>query len=202
MNTKKHGLIGLALCAGIISIGLLCTAPPAAAQDSFHPTNVVGNAVNIATDPTNGFGAFVTTGYTTNGGVISTNGYYPGIATGAGVSVGNYETAGIYLSGYNANANASALTVKLVRSGSGNTPIVTTNARTWETQPTITISATTPAAAGPWYYYTNLDAYNDGSARWLGIASITNATASAIITNFDAGVVKKIRPVTISGGNW
>ena len=202
MNTKKHGLIGLALCAGIISFGLLCTAPPAAAQDSFHPTNVVGNAVNLATDPTNGFGAFVTTGYTTNGGVISTNGYYPGIATGSGVSVGNYETAGIYLSGYNANANASAITVKLLRSGSGNTPTITSTARGWENTPQLTVSYTTPAAAGPWYYYTNLDAYSVGSARWLGISQITNATASAITTNFDVGVVKKIRPVNISSGNW
>lgn len=174
MKTKiKCGFTLCEIMAVLAVIALLAASVlPARAAESFNATNIVNNAVVINTDPTNS----------------------PGVLTGAAISVPNNDKVGFYIKGYNANANASALTVKLIRSGAAS-PSISATARDYESAAAITITATTPAAAGPFYFYTNLDSTAIGSATAIGIANITNGTASASFTNADFGVTKKIIPI-------
>lgn len=176
MNNKfktTFRLVETIICVAII--GLLCAlALPALADQStqsFNATNEIDASTLIITDPTNA----------------------NGFATGNAISVDNYDRLGFYLKGSNATANASAFTVKLVKSAAASPSVNSTN-RDYETSPTISISFTTPAAAGRYYFYTNLDSYAIGSARYIGVASVTNATASASFTGAELGISRKIIP--------
>lgn len=171
MNLKRAALY----CAAMLLTGLLAVS--ASAQQSFSATNTIANGVLYAGDPTNA----------------------PGLSTGGAINVQNYSSIGIYISGTNANSSASAITALLEVSGSSAPPVAYSTNRTWETTPSITISATSPAAAGPWYYFTNVTV---GSARWIGIRSVTNGTASASLGNAVIGVTKKIVPTSLTGGNF
>lgn len=170
MKTKLKIVI-----AASAAVALIAQALPARAQSSqsFNATNDIETASQLISDPTNN----------------------TGILTGTGIRVDNYTTLGFYWSGSNAAANSSVAVIKLVRSGSGNSPGVNANARTWENTPVFTLTLATPATAGPFYCYTNLDATVVGSATWIGIQSITNTTASGSVKFSDMGVTKKLVPI-------
>ena len=174
MKTKSESRF-TSLLLGLALIGLSAALTPPAHADSFQVTNIVNVSVSIVADPTNA----------------------NNILTGSAIPVPNQKELGFYIKGYNANANASALTVKMIRAGGPGYPVINSTNRDWETASAaaLTITATTPAAVGPWYWYTNLNADIIGSAAYVGVLSVTNATASASFTNAEFGLVKKIIPI-------
>ncbi|HEY4414474.1 MAG TPA: hypothetical protein VGO57_02185 [Verrucomicrobiae bacterium] len=154
-------------------LALLMALVLPAVADSFNATNILNNGIVIVTDPTNS----------------------AGIQTGGIISIPNQDKLGVYLTGYNATANACAVTAKFIRSGKDSTPVINANQRDLESTPIVSVTFTTPATVGPFYCYTNLDSYNIGSAQYIGLAALTNGTASGSITNAEIGVTKKILPI-------
>ena len=203
------------LMAALLSLFLIGSGQKVRALDSFNTTNVIYNGLGLVSYPTNVASTnFTITGYTTNGNVITTNGYYPNQQTGRGVEVRNYTFVGIEVSGVVSNITASQnLTLQLIRAGSDNTPLLGINTNTgaitnseWETTPqcTITVPLPTSGAGGPvaFDYITNLDESYTKPATHLGIYQITNSATSCSISNFNVRVIKKIIPFAFSGGNF
>ncbi|MDE2106216.1 MAG: hypothetical protein KGL39_53850 [Patescibacteria group bacterium] len=168
------------ILAGVCALALFALSLPA--QESFNTTNIVAFGVAITGSPTNNVG--------TNGLPLDVGGC---------INVANYASVDIVFAGYNASANASKITATIAASDSSAPVVINGTQTTLETTPSFTITAASPAAAGPWYWRTNVPV---GSARWLGITSLTNNTSSASITNFSVQVAKKILPTSLSGGNW
>lgn len=209
---KQKNLLATAIVAAA-AIGL-AGAPRGASGQSFNITNVVNPGVLIAGLPTNTLSPnFVVTGYSTNGPVVTTNGFFPPQGTGNLIPVGNYERAGFYASGFfTASNSAGTISFGLVRSLAPMPPAVVTGAGTpalppgaipLDTTVTKTITFPIPAGTNVWCYWTtNLDETYVGVANWIGIETITNSTQFGSSTNVSAGLFRKIIPRGFSAGNW
>jgi hypothetical protein len=188
------------LLAGCIG---LFTLTASAQQDSFNITNLIVNAVSIVSYPTNVVSTnFVATvGTITNNGVITTNGLYPGQMTGGPIETRNYTYNGFVFNGYVVNSNsAGTIVATLVRSGAANKPA---NYQGYETTPSLTLTIPMRIGTNVWLYWmTNLDEYYTKPAAFEGVFSLTNTSAGSYVSNAAAGLVKKIQPVSLSGGNY
>ena len=197
----------------------------ARALESFNTTNIIANGTSasygLASFPTNQISTnLVVTGYTTNGSVITTNGYYPGQQTRRQIEVRNYAWNGFKFTGLCTSSNGATLYVWPVRGISANVPnfvmntnpaagggIVNVTNSDWETVPQISLAIPIPRGtnvAVTWI--TNLDEWYQKPADYVGIYAITNITAtncpSDVISNAFFGLEKKIIPFSLSGGNF
>ena len=196
--------------AALAAAGLLALS--ASAQESFNLTNVINQGVNITSWPGNPVSTnLVITSYTTNGAVITTNGFYPGVLTGGALSVRSYDSVGFVYHGLVVATNTGNLVFTLVRAiTSGSPAIASTNTvypsvkyNDWDNVQTWTLSV--PYAAGTNYltWTTNLDHYLVGPASHLGIYNATNSgPPGTTSTNNYAGLLKKVVPFQLSSGNW
>jgi hypothetical protein len=158
----------------IAAIGLsLAGALPAladSATQSFQTTNFVNTGVQYSTYPTNA--NFV--------------------ATGVPIDVSNYRITGLYISGDLVNSNASIIGLKIPRSFKAVVSGSTTN---WETVPQYNIIIPVPVGTNHFVWGTNLVEDCVAPATAIGLAGLTNNfTTGCSLTNFDAGIVKKIVP--------
>lgn len=179
---KKEG--GFARAGVLVVVGaVMALGLVLARADSFRPTNTVNNAIAITGYPTNSPG---------------TNGLNQG--TGTYIEVKNNEWCGFYMSGY-ATA-ASAIKPVLARCPK-DTPAVYQYDATgtniiglnWETLTNAVTLPTVYVEAGPFLHCTNLDRQILGGANYVGLSQVTNIQASGVVTNFDAGLNKKIIPI-------
>ncbi len=221
VGTSKLALVNLILKAkGLAVFALFLFALlfsfSASALESFNATNILANGAStlygFTSYPTNSISTnLVITGYTTNGSVITTNGYFPGQYTGKGVEVRNYTFVPFKFTGLCQSSNGGTLTLQLGRAVSDSPPqsIVNTNSALltnsdWETTYSATVSIPIPRGTNQVVtYITNLDETYIKPAMYLGIYTATNSgQVNDSISNAWFGIGKKIIPVSLSGGNF
>ena len=196
------------------------------ALNYFATTNSIdGSVASITSYPTNGFATNAISFNYTNGTTITTNSYYPGLATGHQVSIYNQEHALFVVQGWLVNTSATANVIGFnldFAATSGNQPSVgqavpylSTNGLTganiplqndWETTPANWLVIPVPALTTNWFnYQTNLvfDTANImDNSDFIGIYQITNnfgAGSSLVNPAGVAGVNKKLIPTPLIG---
>lgn len=190
----KGGFTLRAVMALVVIIGaiLLCVSHRVKA-DSFNPTNVLNSGDTVVSWPTN---------------VAGTNGI--GALTGGAIDLRNNEWAGFYFSGLSTTNTNTTVTAVLIGSSSSSQPLVTFNTNgvmtrnDWDTSTNamLTLSATSgrgdlTAPTNWWRWTTNIPPEWARRYNWAGLWSLTNnnANGQAGMTNFDAGLNKKIIPI-------
>ena len=164
----------------------LALAGSAGARQSFQATNNIAAGVACV-------------GYATN--AVGTNGC--GLATGTAVSVENYEQAGFYLTALPVGmTNTSTLTLILLRSWAAYPPRTCADTNGWTTNTDwespsggIVLTVSIPSQTNVFAWYTNLPTWQVGAARWLGLYAVTNSLPGSSLTNFNAGLARKLVPI-------
>lgn len=194
----------------LIGLFLSLFAPRAQAFENFGVTNAFGGAASalLINFPTNSASTNLSiTGYTTNGAVITTNGYYPNQLTGGPIWVKNYSPDGVgFFSTATSYTNISTIwTVKLVRAWTDHVPISNPpNTNEWEQTPGITLTWT-QTGPGQYVFGTNLDQYQLGNCTYLGVYWISNSAFGSTnldMTNIVMGLEKNAKPRALIPGNF
>ena len=209
-----------------ISLATVCLQPAFGngVLNSFQTTNSIDSGTaGFASWPTNGTSTNAITFTYTNGAVIATNSFYPGLMTGKAVAIFNQEHLVLNVQGFLVNTGAAATLTLDLRTActGGNSPTVggvvpylNTNGlpvnplqNDFESSPHL-VAIPLPASYTNWFNYSTnlvLDVTGSGqfpNADFIGIYGITNTLTATCSLQNPAGVVflnKKLIPTPLIG---